>query len=222
MADMLRRGLSESGYAVDVVGNGPDALWRAAEAEYAAIVLDVMLPGIDGFETCRRLRAASCWAPVLILTARTGTEDRVTGLDCGADDYLCKPFSFNELQARLRAVTRRGARPRPTVLTVGTLRLDPAARVAWRGPTELKLSVKEYELLKLFMTRPGDLLSRDTILESVWDFAYNGVSNVVDQYIAFLRRKIDRPFGVEQLQTIRGAGYRLMPQPVRSADVSSA
>lgn len=211
MAAMLRRGLGEDGYAVDVVGDGLEALWQATEIEYDAIVLDLMLPGANGFEVCRRLRQANRWAPVLLLTARTDVRDRITGLDSGADDYLSKPFSFSELSARLRALIRRGSPRRPTVLSAGTLRLDPAARLAWRDNTELELSAKEFALLELFLRHPGEVLTRARILEHVWDFAYEGVSNVVDQYVAYLRRKIDRPFGIEQLETVRGAGYRLLP-----------
>jgi DNA-binding response OmpR family regulator len=220
MAAMLRRGLSEDGYAVDVVGDGLEALWQATEVEYDAIVLDLMLPGADGFEVCRRLRQANRWAPVLLLTARTDVRDRITGLDSGADDYLAKPFSFSELAARLRALIRRGSPRRPTVLTAGTLRLDPAARLAWREDTVLELSAKEFALLELFLRHPGEVLSRARILEHVWDFAYEGVSNVVDQYVAYLRRKIDRPFGIEQLETVRGAGYRLLATP-RSSTVDA-
>jgi len=221
MAAMLRRGLSEDGYAVDVVGDGLEALWQATEVEYDAIVLDLMLPGADGFEVCRRLRQANRWSPVLLLTARTDVRDRITGLDSGADDYLAKPFSFSELSARLRALIRRGSPRRPTVLTAGTLRLDPAARLAWREDTVLELSAKEFALLELFLRHPGEVLTRARILEHVWDFAYEGVSNVVDQYVAYLRRKIDRPFGIEQLETVRGAGYRLLTN-ARSTAVHAA
>jgi two-component system OmpR family response regulator len=213
MASMLRRGLGEDGYSVDVVNDGVNALWQATEIDYDAIVLDLMLPGADGFEVCRRLREANRWAPVLMLTARTDVQDRVQGLDSGADDYLAKPFSFSELSARLRALIRRGAPRRPTVLRAGSLRLDPAIRAAWRGDEPLDLSAKEFALLELFLRHPGVVLTRTRILEHVWDFAYDGVSNVVDQYVAYLRRKIDRPFGVEQLETVRGAGYRLMTTP---------
>ncbi|MGI5200474.1 response regulator transcription factor [Spirillospora sp. CA-108201] len=208
-AALLQRGLSEEGYAVDVAANGPDAVWQAVENSYDAIVLDVMLPGLDGFEVCRRLRVQDCWAPVLMLTARDAVSDRVHGLDAGADDYLTKPFSFAELLARLRALVRRGAKERPTLLAVGELRLDPSSRRVWRGEAERQLSPKEFALLELFMRHPGDVLTRTTILEHVWDYAYDGSSNVVDQYVAYLRRKIDDPGTESVLETVRGAGYRL-------------
>jgi len=209
MAGILKRGLEEETYAVDVAAEGPEAVWLAAEQDYDAIVLDVMLPGMDGFEVCRRLRQADRWAPVLLLTARDRVEHRVGGLDAGADDYLAKPFSFAELTARLRALIRRGAHQRPAVLRVGDLRLDPAQRQAWRATTELDLTSKEFAVLELFMRHPGEVLTRTRILDHAWDFAYDGTSNVVDQYVAYLRRKLDRPFGREDLETIRGAGYRL-------------
>jgi two-component system, OmpR family, response regulator len=213
LAALVRRGLEEEGYAVDVVGDGPEAVWMATEQEYDAIVLDVMLPGFDGFEVCRRLRSEGRWAPVLMLSARREVDDRVRGLDCGADDYLAKPFTFAELGARLRALTRRGANPRPTVIVVGDLRMDPATHQAWRGDVELALSAKEFALLELFMRHPGEVLTRTRILEHSWDFAFDGVSNVVDQYIRYLRNKIDRPFGRDDLETVRGAGYRLRVPP---------
>lgn len=208
-AALLRRGLVEDGYAVDVAVDGPGALWQAGEFTYDVVVLDVLLPGLDGFEVCRRLRGHGCWAPVLMLTARDAVADRVRGLDAGADDYMVKPFSFAELSARLRALIRRGALERPTVLQVGDLRLDPATRRAWRGEVEVELSAKEFMLLELFLRHPGEVLTRTRILEHVWDYGYDGVSNVVDQYVAYLRRKVDRPFGAAQLETVRGAGYRL-------------
>ena len=209
MSALLRRGLAEEGYAVDVTGEGAEAVWLATENDYDAVVLDLMLPGLDGYEVCRRLRGAGRWAPVLMLTARDGVLDRVRGLDAGADDYLVKPFSFAELAARLRALLRRGASERPSVLSVGDLGLDPATRRAWRGRVELDLTAKELALLELFLRHPGEVLSRTRILDHVWDFAYEGVSNVVDQHVAALRRKLDRPFGRADLQTVRGAGYRL-------------
>jgi len=212
-AALLRRGLAEEGYAVDMAADGPEGVWRATEFGYDVVVLDVMLPGFDGFEVCRRLRSGGCWVPVLILTARNELADRVRGLDCGADDYLAKPFSFDELFARLRALIRRGAPERPAVLQVGGLRLDPATRRAWRGETELRLSPKEFALLELFLRHPDQVLTRTRILEHAWDCAYDGGSNVVDQYVGYLRRKVDRPFGQAQLETVRGAGYRLRAAP---------
>jgi two-component system, OmpR family, response regulator len=209
MARLLKRALEEEGHAVDVAGTGPDGLWLATENRYAAIVLDVMLPGFDGFELCRRLRAAGIWAPVLMLTARDEVGDRVRGLDAGADDYLVKPFSLLELAARLRALARRDDRSRPAVLTEGDLKLDPASKQAWRGNVEIELSPKEFALLEFFLRHPGTVLSRSQIIEAVWDFAYDGTSNVVDQYVKYLRRKVDEPFGRQDLQTVRGMGYRL-------------
>jgi two-component system, OmpR family, response regulator len=209
MAALLRRGLSEEGHATDVARTGDDALWMARAVEYDAIVLDVMLPGRDGFEVCRELRADGVWSPVLMLTARDAVEDRIAGLDAGADDYLRKPFSFAELLARLRALVRRGAPERPAMVEVGDLRLDPASRQVWRDGTEIELSAKEFNLLEAFMHRPGQVLSRDRLLEHAWDFAYEPRSNVVDVYVRYLREKIDRPFGRESLETVRGLGYRL-------------
>jgi two-component system OmpR family response regulator len=209
LALLLKRGLEEEGYAVDTSGDGAEALWHATETEYDAIVLDIMLPGMDGLEVTRRLRAERRWTPVLLLTARDAIDERVMGLDAGADDYLVKPFSFAELAARVRALVRRGRVERPTVLEVGDLRLDPARRRAWRAEVELDLSPKEFALLELFLNHPGEVLTRTRILEHVWDFAYDPSSNVVDQYIGYLRRKIDRPFGRDDLETVRGAGYRL-------------
>jgi two-component system, OmpR family, response regulator len=209
MASLIRRGLVSEGLAADVAGTGEDALWLAQSHDYDAIVLDVMLPGLNGFETCRRLRAGGIWAPVLMLTARDSVEDRVAGLDTGADDYLVKPFAFAELLARLRALARRGEPERPAVLEVGDLGLDPAGRSVRRGATEIPLSAKEFALLETFMRRPGEVLSRLHLLEHAWDFAYENRSNVVDVYIRHLRRKIDEPFGLRSLETVRGAGYRL-------------
>ena len=181
MARLLKRALEEEGHTVDVAADGPDGLWMATENPYAAIVLDVMLPGFDGFELCRRLRAAGTWVPVLMLTARDEIGDRVRGLDAGADDYLVKPFSLLELAARLRALARRDDRRRPAVLSEGDLKLDPASKRAWRAGAELQLSPKEFSLLEFFLRHPGIVLSRSQILESVWDFAYDGASNVVDK-----------------------------------------
>jgi two-component system OmpR family response regulator len=209
MAGLLRRGLREEGLAVDVARTGDDAMWMARATEYDAIVLDVMLPGADGFEVCRRLREGGTWSPVIMLTARDGVNDRVAGLDAGADDYLAKPFSFAELLARLRALARRPPVERPTVLEVGDLRLDPATRRVWRGDEEIQLSAKEFALLETFMRRPGEVLSRYQLLEHCWDYGYENRSNVVDVYVRYLREKIDRPFGRESLETVRGVGYRL-------------
>jgi two-component system OmpR family response regulator len=209
MARLVKRALEEEGHAVDVAGTGPDGLWMATENPYAAIVLDVMLPGFDGFELCRRLRAAGIWVPVLMLTARDEIGDRVRGLDAGADDYLVKPFSLLELAARLRALTRRDDRRRPAVLAEGDLKLDPASKRAWRAGTEIELSPKEFSLLEFFLRNPGTVLTRSQIIEAVWDFAYDGTSNVVDQYVKYLRRKVDPPFGRHDLQTVGGMGYRL-------------
>ena len=209
MAALLRRGLVEEGLSADVARTGDDALWMAAATEHDAIVLDVMLPGADGFEVCRRLREGGRWAPVIMLTARDVVEDRVTGLDAGADDYLTKPFSFAELLARLRALARRPPLERPTVIEVGDLRLDPATRQVWRDGTEIDLSAKEFALLETFMRRPGEVLSRYQLLEHCWDYGYENRSNVVDVYVRYLREKVDRPFGRSSLETVRGAGYRL-------------
>jgi two-component system, OmpR family, response regulator len=209
MARLLRRGLEEEGHAVDIAADGPEGLWLATENPYAAVVLDVMLPGFDGFELCRRLRDRGVWAPVLMLTARDAVGDRVRGLDAGADDYLVKPFSLLELAARLRALARRGEQARPAVLSEGDLSLDPAAKRAWRAGAELQLSAKEFSLLELFLRHPGVVLTRTQILESVWDFAYEGTSNLVDQYVGYLRRKVDVPFARQDIETVRGMGYRL-------------
>jgi two-component system OmpR family response regulator len=210
MAGLIRRGLVEEGYAADVASTGEDAIWMAQAHPYDAIVLDVMLPRLSGYETCRTLRNAGVWAPVLMLTARDAVEDRVAGLDVGADDYLTKPFSFAELLARLRALARRGGVERPAELEVGDLRLDPAARRAWRGKVEIRLSPKEFALLETFMRRPGQVLSRLQLLEHAWDFAYENRSNVIDVYVRYLREKVDRPFGASSIETVRGVGYRLL------------
>ncbi len=209
MAGLIRRGLEREGMAIDLASEGEDALWRAEAVDYDAIVLDLMLPGIDGLEVCGRLREAGVWSPILMLTARDAVRDRVAGLDRGADDYLTKPFSYAELLARLRALVRRGRPERPARLRVGDLRLDPATRQVWRGETEVDLSAKEFALLETFMRRPGEVLSRFQLLEHAWDYEYENRSNVVDAYVRLLREKVDRPFGVESIETVRGAGYRL-------------
>jgi two-component system, OmpR family, response regulator len=209
LAKLLARGLGEEGHAADIASTGEDALWMATGAAYDAIVLDVMLPGLDGFGVCRALREREVWTPVLMLTARDAVEDRIQGLDTGADDYLLKPFAFNELLARLRALVRRGGNERPAQLQVGDLRLDPAARRVWRGKAELDLSVKEFALLELLMRNAGVVLSRVQLLDGAWDMAFESRSNVIDVYIRYLREKIDRPFGRRAVETVRGVGYRL-------------
>jgi two-component system, OmpR family, response regulator len=213
MAAAIRRGLRAEGVVADVAIRGEDALWMAGSTEFDAVVLDVMLPGIDGFTTCRRLRDDGVWAPIIMLTARDAIEDRVQGLDHGADDYLVKPFSLVELLARLRALVRRGALERPTTLEVGDLRLDPATRQVWRGEQEIHLSHKEFVLLETFMRRPGEVLSQFKLLECAWDYDYENHSNVVEVYVRYLREKLDRPFGVKSIETVRGAGYRLSASP---------
>jgi two-component system, OmpR family, response regulator len=209
LAGLIRRGLREEGLLADVAVKGEDALWMAQATAYDVIVLDVNLPGLDGFEVLRQLRGDGLRTPVLFLTARDGVGDRVAGLDVGGDDYLVKPFSFPELLARLRALTRRGSTQRPVVLEVGSLRLDPASRRVWRDDVEIELSAKEFTLLEVFMRSPGTVLSRVDLLERGWDMAYETRSNVVDVYVRYLREKIDRPFGCTSLETVRGVGYRL-------------
>jgi len=209
MAAAIRRGLRFEGLVVDVAADGEQALRTVGTAAYDAIVLDVMMPGLDGFETCRRLRADGVWLPVLMLTARDSVEDRVRGLDGGADDYLTKPFSLSELTARLRALVRRGPVERPTVLEVGDLRLDPATREVRRGEADIDLSAREFALLETFMRRPGQVFTQMQLLEAAWDLGYEQRSNVVEVYVRYLREKIDRPFGVSSIETVRGAGYRL-------------
>ncbi len=206
---LLVRGLGEEGHPTDLAPTGEEALWMAGAAPYDAIVLDVMLPGIDGFATCTELRARGVWTPVLMLTARDAIEDKIEGLDTGADDYLVKPFAFSELLARLRALARRAPSERPTALQVGDLRLDPATHRAWRGDDELDLTAKEFVLLEAFMRRPGEVLSRVQLLDAAWDLAFESQSNVVDVYIRYLREKVDRPFGRHSIETVRGVGYRL-------------
>lgn len=218
MARLLQRGLGEEGYAVDLAASGADAIWAASENPYDAIVLDVMLPDLDGFEVCRRLRAEDHWAPVLMLTARDAVPDRVSGLDAGADDYLAKPFAFSELFARLRALVRRGAPERPSVLQAGDLVLDPATRLVRRGETFVDLTAKEFALLEYLMRRAGEVLTRSQLIENVWDFGYDGDSNVVDVYVRYLREKVDRPFGRDSIETVRGSGYRLRQE---RADVAA-
>ena len=205
LAALLGRGLREEGVAADVTSRGEDALWMAGSTEYDALVLDVMLPGIDGFEACERLRADGVATPVLMLTARDAVDDRIAGLDRGADDYLVKPFAFGELVARLRALARRGPVVRPSVLEAGSLRLDPATRRVWRGDSEIDLTQREFLLLEAFMRRPGEALSRLELLEAAWDSAYENRSNVIDVYVRYLRKKV----GKATIETVRGYGYRL-------------
>jgi two-component system OmpR family response regulator len=209
LVGVLLRGLGEEGFSLRVARTGEEGLRLAAEQEPQIVVLDVGLPGIDGFETCRRLRDAGHWAPILMLSAQAAVEDRVHGLESGADDYLAKPFSFAELLARVRALTRRHRRETSEPLAAGGLSLDPAERRAWRGKTELKLSAREFDLLEAFMRRAGQAVSRDWLLEQVWDLAYEQRSNVVDVYVRYLRAKIDEPFDTHSLETVRGVGYRL-------------
>jgi two-component system, OmpR family, response regulator len=209
MAAAIRRGLRFEGLVVDIAGGGEEALRKAAATDYDAIVLDVMLPDLDGFDTCRRLRAEGLWLPVLMLTARDAVEDRVRGLDGGADDYLTKPFSLAELLARLRALVRRGPVERPAVLEVGDLRLDPATHEVRRGDRGVELSAREFGLLETFMRRPGQVFTQPQLLDAAWDLGFEQRSNVVEVYVRYLREKIDRPFGVESIETVRGVGYRL-------------
>jgi two-component system OmpR family response regulator len=212
MARLLKRGLEEAGYAVDIASTARDAVWLGTENPYDAVSLDLMLPDENGFEVCKRLRENGQWAPVLMLTARSGVTDRVRGLDVGADDYLTKPFAFVEFLARLRALMRRGGAERPVALAVGDLTLDPATREVARHGTPIELSSREFSLLEYFMRRAGEVVSRAQLIEHVWDFAYEGDSNVVDVYVRYLRQKVDRPFGKDSLMTVRGAGYRLRSQ----------
>lgn len=209
LAALIQKALREQGMLADVAGTGEDALWMAAASPYDVIVLDINLPGLDGFATCGRLRADDVRTPILMLTARDGIDDRITGLDTGADDYVLKPFDFGELFARVRALARRGPIERDPVLSVGNLTLDLATHTVKRGDTDIQLSNKEVQLLEVFMRRPGQVLSRYDLLEGAWEMGYENRSNVIDVYVRYLREKIDRPFGADSLETIRGAGYRL-------------
>jgi two-component system, OmpR family, response regulator len=209
MAALLQRAFREDGYAVDVQASGSDAVWMASECDFDAVILDIGLPDIDGFDVCRQLRERARWMPILMLTARETVPDRVRGLDVGADDYVTKPFNIEELRARVRALVRRSLGERPAVLTVGDLTLDPAARTVCRGSTSISLAAKEFAILEYFMRHPAQVISRARFLEHVWDFAGAGDSNIVDVYVRILREKIDRPFGAQSIETVRGAGYRL-------------
>jgi two-component system, OmpR family, response regulator len=209
LARLVARGLREEGYAVDVAERGEDAVWMAEATQYDAILLDVMLPGVDGFEVARRLRGKEVWSPILMLTAREQLDDRVAGLDAGADDYLAKPFDFEELLARVRALVRRSPTERRVVFEAGDLRFDRNQRRVWRGDVELDLSPKELTLLELFMRRPGTVLTRSELLDGAWDMSFERRSNIVDVYVRSLREKLDRPFGRSSIETVRGIGYRL-------------
>jgi two-component system OmpR family response regulator len=209
LASLIRKALREQGMLADVAIKGEDALWMAGASPYDVLVLDINLPDIDGFETCRRLRGSGVRTPILMLTARDAFDDRIAGLDTGADDYLVKPFDYGELFARIRALARRGPVERGTVLEVGDLSLDVATRLVRRGDVEIPLSTKELQLLEVFMRHPGQVLSRYALLEGAWDMTYENRSNVVDVYVAYLRDKVDRPFGMKSIETVRGAGYRL-------------
>lgn len=211
MTALLVRALRREGYSVDAVGCGEDALWAVSEIDYDVVVLDAMIPAPDGFEVCRHMRERGRWMPVLILTARDAVPDKVRGLDVGADDYLTKPFAMEELYARLRALVRREPIDRPAVLQVADLTLDPRTRSVRRGDTDIRLSPKEFELLRELMRRPDEVLSRSHLIEHIWDFAYQGGSNIVDVYIRYLRDKVDRPFARDTIRTVRGAGYRIDP-----------
>ncbi|MEU4161843.1 response regulator transcription factor [Actinoplanes sp. NPDC026670] len=209
LAWSLRVGLEAEGFAVDVAPDGVDGLWLARENDYDAIVLDLMLPKLNGYQVCAALRAEENWTPIVMLTAKDGEWDQVEGLDTGADDYLTKPFSYPVLVARLRAVARRGARERPVQLTAGDLRIDPASRKVWRGETPVDLTAREFALLVFLARNTGDVVSKQRIMEAVWDADFDGDPNIVEVYVRHLRNKIDRPFGREAIQTVRGAGYRL-------------
>lgn len=211
VAGALERGLRGEGFAVDVALDGDDGLWRAGEIPYDALVLDIMLPGLNGYELCARLRERGNWTPVLMLTAKDGELDEARGLDTGADDFLSKPFSFLVLVARLRALLRRGRGARPCVLIAGDLRLDPAAHQVWRGETPIRLTPRQFALLEFLMSRPGEVLSKVQILDHVWDFAFDGDPNIVEVYIRQLRLRVDAPFERHSLQTVRLVGYRLDP-----------
>jgi two-component system OmpR family response regulator len=221
VVDVLRRALEREGYAVDTAADGEEALWAAGEHDYAVVVLDAMIPPPDGFEVCRRLREAGDWVPVLMLTARDAVRDRVAGLDSGADDYLTKPFALDELHARVRSLVRRVPNERPVVLEVGDLRLDPTTRTVTRGGRPIELTAKAFAVLEYLMRNAGKVVSRAELLEHVWDFAFDGSSNIVDAYVSRLREVVDRPFASSMIETVRGAGYRLAAAPSPSPPSSS-
>lgn len=209
LVDGVRRGLEAEGFAVDVAGNGVDGLWMAQEHRYDAIVLDIMMPGMNGYTVCERLRALGDWTPILMLTAKDGEWDQVEALDTGADDFLSKPFSFAVLVARLRSLVRRGTRERPVVLEAGEVRLDPAAKRVWRGDVEIELTSREFAVLEFLIRHAGDVVSKREVLDNVWDVDFEGDPNIVEVYVRHLRNKVDRPFGRASIETLRGSGYRL-------------
>jgi two-component system, OmpR family, response regulator len=210
LAAGLKKGLEAEGFASDVALSGTDGLWMARENPYDAIVLDIMLPGVNGFKVCSTLRDEGIWTPILMLTAKDGELDEAEALDIGADDYLTKPFSYVVLVARLRALLRRGAPKRPTILEVSDLRFDPGSKRVWRAGTEIQLTAREMSLLEYLLRRKDEVLSKRDILEHVWDYDFEGDPNIVEVYIRHLRNKLDRPFDRESIQTVRGAGYRLV------------
>ncbi|MBA3628569.1 MAG: response regulator transcription factor [Actinobacteria bacterium] len=212
LATGLKRGLEAEGFAVDVAINGTDGLWLGRENTYDTIVLDIMLPEINGFKICSTLREENIWTPILMLTAKDGELDEAEALDSGADDYLVKPFSYVVLLARIRALLRREVRERPAVLEAGDLKLDPASRRCWRADTEVTLTPREFSLLEFLLRRKGEALAKSEILAHVWDFDFEGDPNIVEVYIRHLREKLDRPFKRDALQTVRGSGYRLDAQ----------
>jgi DNA-binding response OmpR family regulator len=209
LAEGLRRGLEAEGFAVDIAGTGTDGLWLARENEYSVILLDIMLPGLSGYRVCAEIRKDENWTPILMLTAKDGDWDQVEALDTGADDFLSKPFSFVVLVARIRALMRRGATERPVIMEAGDIRMDPASRTVWRGETVIDVTAREFAVLEYLMRRRGDVVSKREVLDNVWDFDFEGDPNIVEVYVRHLRNKLDRPFGREAIETLRGAGYRL-------------
>jgi DNA-binding response OmpR family regulator len=210
LANVVARGLGAEGFTVEVTHDGIDGLWRARERQYGAIILDILLPGMNGYEVCRTLRAEGIWTPILMLTAKNGEYDEAEALDTGADDFLAKPFSFVVLVARLRALQRRGTAARPALLQAGDLTIDPGRRSCVRGETAVSLTAREFDLLEALMRRAGDVCSKVDLLDEVWGHDFGGDANVVEVYVGYLRRKVDAPFGRTSLQTVRGVGYRLV------------